>query len=173
MSLILAAMLIAKLPLVVRTYDSAGVAPRVFAQAQQRAGVTLAAVGINPIWRPCHVRGCITRPKPHEIEIRFVRATPQSEPGSLGFATIDLAEHAGTLATIYVDRVDAIAAQGGADRGELLGRAIAHEIGHLILGTVDHARVGLMRATWKTGELRRNVPGDWVFSESEATELRR
>jgi hypothetical protein len=95
-----AAMLIAKLPLVVRTYDSVGVSPRVFDEAQQRAGVTLAAAGINPIWRPCHVRGCISRPKPHEIEIRLVRATPLSEPGSLGFAAVDLAEHAGTPATI-------------------------------------------------------------------------
>jgi hypothetical protein len=101
MSLMVAAMLIAKLPLVVRTYDSVGVSPRVFDEAQQRAGVTLAAAGINPIWRPCHVRGCISRPKPHEIEIRLVRATPLSEPGSLGFAAVDLAEHAGTPATIY------------------------------------------------------------------------
>jgi hypothetical protein len=172
MSFILAAMLAAKLPLIVRTYDSAGVAPRVLDNAMQRAGVTLAAVGINPIWRPCHVKGCISRPKPHEIEIRLVKATPLSERGSLGFAAVDLAERAGTLATIYVDRVDALAAQGGADRGDLLGRAIAHEIGHLILGRVDHAPFGLMRATWRVDELRRNLPLDWLFSGSDAAEMR-
>jgi hypothetical protein len=172
MSLILTAVLVAKLSLVVRTYDSAGVAGRVLEHARQTAGITLAAVGIEPIWRPCHAQGCISKPKPHEIEVRIVKATALSEPGSLGFAAVDVAERAGTLATIYVDRVDALAAQAGADRGELLGRAIAHEIGHLMLGTVDHPRYGLMRATWKADELRRDMPLDWIFSEAQGAEMR-
>jgi len=173
MSLILTAVLVARLPLVVRTYDSAGVSARVLEHAQQSAGVTLASVGIEPIWRPCHATGCISKPKPHEIEIRIVKATAWSERGALGFAAVDVAQRAGTLATVYVDRVDALAAQAGVDRGELLGRAIAHEIGHLILGTAAHARFGLMRATWKADELRRDMPLDWIFSEDQGAEMRR
>jgi hypothetical protein len=157
----------------VRTYDSAGVPGRVLEHAQRSAGVTLAAVGIDPIWRPCHVKGCVSRPKPHELEIRIVNATALSERGSLGFAAVDIGERAGTLATVYVDRVDALAAQGGIDRAELLGYAIAHEIGHLLLGSVDHAPNGLMRATWRAGELRRDLPLDWMFSGSEGEEMRR
>jgi hypothetical protein len=172
MSFILAAVLLAKLPLVVRTYDSAGVSSRVLEHAQQSAGIALAAVGINPIWRPCHAVGCISKPKPHEVEIRFVKATALSERGSLGFAAVDIAERAGTLATVYVDRVDAMALAAGVDRGELLGRAMAHEVGHLLLGSVDHAPHGLMRATWRIDELRRELPLDWVFSRAEATEMR-
>ena len=172
MSLILAAVLLAKLPLVVRTYDSARVSSRELEHAQQSAGIALAAVGINPIWRPCHAVGCISKPKPHEVEIRLVRATALSERGSLGFAAVDIAERAGTLATVYVDRVDALALAAGVDRGELLGRAMAHEVGHLLLGSVDHAQYGLMRATWKVDELRRALPLDWMFSRVEATEMR-
>jgi hypothetical protein len=172
MSFLLIAMLALKLPLVVRTYDSVGVSPRVFDHARQSADVALAAVGIEPIWRPCHVRGCVSRPKPHEIEIRFVHATALSEPGSLGFAAVDLGERAGTLATIYVDRVDVLAVHAGADPGELLGRAIAHEIGHLVLGSVAHAPFGLMRATWKVDEVRRGLPVEWRFSVSEGAEMR-
>jgi hypothetical protein len=172
MSLILTAVLAARLPLVVRTYDSAGVPGRVLEHARQAAGITLASAGLEPIWRPCHAQGCVSRPKPHEVEIRIVRATALSERGSLGFAAVDVAQRAGTLATIYLDRVDALAAQAGVDRGELLGRAIAHEIGHLILGTVDHPRHGLMRATWNAGELRRDMPLDWIFSEAQGTEMR-
>ena len=173
MSLILTAVLVANLPLIVRTYDSAGVSARVFEHARQSAGVTLAAVGIEPIWRPCHATGCISKPKPHEIELRIVTATALSERGSLGFAVVDVAQHAGILATIYLDRVDALAAQAGVDRGELLGRAIAHEVGHLILGTVDHPRFGIMRATWRAEELRRDLPLDWIFSSDEGAEMRR
>jgi len=173
MSLILTALLVAKLPLVVRTYDSAGVEARVLEHARQSAGVTLAAAGLDPIWRPCHASGCVGTPKPHEVIVRIVRATVASERGSLGFAAVDVADHAGTLATVYVDRVEALAAQAGVDPGELLGRAIAHEIGHLLLGTAAHARSGLMRATWKTGELQRDLPLDWIFSESQGEEMRR
>jgi hypothetical protein len=172
MSIIFTAMLVAKLPLLVRTYDSAGVSSRMFDHARRSAAVSLAAVGIEPIWRPCHVNGCISKPRPHEIEIRLVKATALSEPGSLGFAAVDLAERAGTLATVYVDRIDALAAAAGVDRGELLGRTMAHEIGHLILGTVDHAPSGLMRATWKVDELRRRLPLDWMFSPVQAEQMR-
>src|SRR6267142_486444 len=136
MSLILTAVLIAKLPLVVRLYDSAGVPPR-------------------------------------EVEIRVVKATALSERGSLGFAAVDVVERAGTLATVYVDRVDALAMEAGIDRGELLGHVIAHEVGHLILGSVDHSPHGLMRATWKVDELRRNLPLDWKFSGAQGAEMRR
>jgi hypothetical protein len=177
MSFILAvavsATLSAKLPLVVRTYDSAGVSDAVLAHAEDRARMTLAAAGINPIWRPCHATGCIARPKPHEIEIRFVRSTPASDPGSLGFAAVDVAMRAGTLATIYVDRVTALASQSNVDRDELLGYAVAHEIGHLLLGTTEHAAYGLMRATWRADELRRALPLDWIFSGAEGAEMRR
>ena len=59
------------------------------------------------------------------------------------------------------------------DDGELLGRAMAHEIGHMLIGTSAHARFGLMRAVWASGELRRGMPLDWVFSAKEGAELRR
>ncbi len=172
MSLIFAAVLIAKLPLVVRTYDSVGLSARTIERAQESAGITLAAIGIEPIWRPCHAAVCISRPKPHDVEVRLVHSTPLSERGSLGFAAVDVVQHAGVLATIYVDRVDALAAQAGVDQSTLLGRAVAHEIGHLILGTTDHARSGLMRATWKSDEVRRDMPLDWIFSERQGAEIR-
>ena len=151
-ALMFTASLVARLPLVVRTYDAAGV---------------------RPMWRPCHATGCISRPKRDEISIRIVRATGLSEPGSLGFAAIDDVAHAGTLATVYIDRVEALATETGVDRGELLGRVVAHEIGHLLLGTSEHAPTGLMRATWTNLEIRRQLPLDWRFSAQESAEMQR
>jgi hypothetical protein len=172
MSLILTALLMAKLPLVVRLYDSAGVPARALERARDTAGITLAAIGIEPIWRPCHATGCIAGPKPHEVEIRIVKATAFSERGSLGFAAVDVEQRAGTLATLYVDRIDTLAVAAGIDSGTLLGRALAHEIGHLILGTADHAQHGLMRAMWTINELRRDSLIDWVFSAPQGAEMR-
>jgi len=177
MSLIFASLMVttltANIPLVVRTYDAVGVSPRTLEQAQASAAIVLAAAGIRPIWRPCRAAGCISRPKAHEVDIRIVNATELSARGSLGFAAVDTVQHAGTLATVFVDRVDALAVQTGVERGSLLGRAMAHEIGHLILGTTNHAPFGLMRATWTAPELRRGLPLDWMFSARDSAEMRR
>ena len=174
MSLILTAVLLAKLPLVVRTYDSAGVAPRALEHAQDSARATLALIGIEPIWRPCHANLCVGKPKPHrvEVDVRLVNAPATAAPGPLGFAAVDVEQHAGTLATIYVDRVYAMAARSGFDVGELIGYVVAHEIGHLVLGTSDHTAFGLMRATWTPAEIHRRVPIDWRFSAEQGAEMR-
>ena len=37
--------------------------------------------------------------------------------------------------------------------GRMLGRAVAHEIGHFFFATAAHARVGLMRANHRVGQL--------------------
>ena len=155
MSLLLAAVLVARLPLVVHVYDTTGVSASKLELARADLAQTLSAIGIEPIWRPCHATGCIGRPKPHEVSVRIVKSGPAAERDALGYSSIDIEQQAGTLATVYADRVDALAAQAGLDGGVLLGRAIAHEIGHLLLGTATHGRQGLMRALWRMDELQR------------------
>src|SRR5262245_52225019 len=106
MSLMLAAVLVARLPLVVQTYDSAGVPRAVLENAQDRAGAVLAAVGIDPIWHPCpahNVKNCAVKPKARELEIRIVKAMGSVGRESLGNAFVDVEQRAGTLATVYVD----------------------------------------------------------------------
>src|SRR3970282_1353415 len=55
---------------------------------------------------------------------------------------------------------------------DVLGRAIAHEIGHLLLNTNSHPEAGLMRAAWSRSELRRNATDDWRFREEDAKKIR-
>lgn len=52
------------------------------------------------------------------------------------------------------------------------GRAIAHELGHILLGTAKHSALGLMRAKWTEHELRRGLPIDWMFSRDERQAMR-
>ena len=67
-------------------------------------------------------------------------------------------------ALVYVDRVAARAARTCSDAPLLLGRTIAHEIGHLVLGDVSHSAEGLMRAVWTNDLLRLSRPADWQFT---------
>jgi len=59
------------------------------------------------------------------------------------------------------------------DAGELLGRVIAHEIAHLLLGTSDHGPHGLMRGEWRASELARERPSDWRLAHAEGFQIRR
>ena len=113
---------------------------------------------------------------PGELAIRIVRSpTPKRDNGTLplGDAMIDTRTGTGVLATIYVDRIEWLAHQAGADRRALLGRAIAHELGHLLLATTTHGPVGLMRAYWSREEVRRGQPRDWSFAATELAAMRR
>lgn len=86
---------------------------------------------------------------------------------------MNLAEGPAFLATIYADLVASVARSAGVDGRTLLGRAVAHEIGHLLLGTNQHAAAGLMRATWSQADLRRKDGPGWQFQDGETQAMRR
>ena len=92
---------------------------------------------------------------------------PRVRRRSLGFVLVDVNERRGSLATVYSDRGAALSRRAGVDAAELLGRAIAHEIGHLLLGTDRHGSRGLMRASWSGADLRRNLATDWLLLNKE------
>jgi hypothetical protein len=156
---------------VVRTYDMAGVAPRELAAALETAREILSRVGIDIVWRECGP--CADTPAPRELVVRIAAAPAQAERHSLGYSLVDVDQRSGTLATIFADRVESIAAGAQFDPGVLLGRSIAHELGHLLMGTTEHSKQGLMRARWDPREVERNLWRDWVLSRDEGTRMRR
>jgi hypothetical protein len=74
--------------------------------------------------------------------------------------------------TVYCDRTKSVARAAGVDERRVLGYAIAHELGHLLLDTPGHSASGLMRAWWSAAELRRNTSADWGFDATAAGTVR-
>ncbi len=146
---------------------------------RQVAGSVLAAAGIQLTWLACdpgfEAAGCPAPLERHELALRLVRLPAPDAGGTvtLGYSLINPLDRPGALATIYVDRASRLAGQGALDLPTVLGRAAAHEIGHLLLGTNRHSNVGVMRATWSPADLLRNRPGDWAFTVEEADRLQR
>jgi len=156
------------LSLAVRVYDNTGVPPGDRASALAAARDILKDAGIAVTWRDDD-----NVPAPAEVIVRIVTAPAETLPGPLGFSLIDVERRAGTLATVYADRVTRLAALSGTDPGRLLGRAMAHEIGHLLLGTTRHADRGLMRGVWTSVELHRDRAWDWSLSRDDVARMRR
>jgi hypothetical protein len=163
----------------VRVYDT-GMVPAADQTAALRAAAgILAAAGIDVTWLPCAdpvtASACATPLGAGELSARFVRlpaAVSADGQLQLGYSLVDTQAHEGSLATIYVDRVQWLAGEAGAQNATLLGFALAHEIGHLLLGTNAHATSGLMRPIWSRTEIGRSDAHDWLFSTSEASRMR-
>jgi hypothetical protein len=165
----------------IRVYDSAGVTPRDRAAALKVAGAILSRAELEATWIVCTPArdgksqpGCDAAPASHELVVRLTYSSPTAEDGNsraFGYSLIDASTSTGTLSTVFVDRVDWLAATGKAVRADVLGRAIAHEIGHQILGSNAHSPRGLMRETWTAEELTRNRAEDWQFSREQRVAL--
>ena len=71
----------------------------------------------------------------------------------LGFAIVPERSF-GRVAAVFWDKARRAAVKWGARRATVLGHAIAHEIGHLLIAERGHARRGLMKARWSQSEIR-------------------
>jgi hypothetical protein len=170
------------LRVVIRTYNAARLADADVEAAIGTATAILRASDVELAWRGCDdgvvrtaVHPCAAALGVNELAVRLVRTTTDTHYRgelSLGYSLVDTATRSGALATIYVDRVAWLATAAGVDRTMLLGRAIAHELGHLLLGTNRHSASGLMRAVWSCADLQRNLADDWAFAAGDRQAMR-
>ena len=166
-------MFLATALLIVRVYDTFGIAPADLHAARTTTRAILNDAGIRLVWRDClDPAECDNTLGSSELIVRIVTAPPASQSQSLGSSFVDPAHRSGTLATVFADRVVALARSADARLGQLLGRTITHELGHLLVGSTDHAVRGLMRGRWTISEVLRNLPGDWLLSTEDGRLMR-
>jgi hypothetical protein len=160
----------------VRVYDTTDLDATTRQSALGLVNAALAVASVEIAWHVCgvaepHPLRCDTRPTRAELAIRIVRLpSARAREGALqlGDAVIDGQSGRGVLATIYLDRVALLAQRTGSPLHTLLGRAIAHELGHLLMASNTHGPIGLMRAFWSQDEVRHGRASDWTFSTRDA-----
>src|SRR5262245_40665565 len=143
-------------PVVIRCYTMVTTSDEALARARAVASSLLHEASIDIEWRDCSKANCAEPLEAAELVVRIAAASPMTTPGALGSSLVDVNGGSGTLATVFADRVSIVAQRTGVDAGTLLGRAMAHEVGHMLLGTTRHGSSGLMRAEWRDRELRRD-----------------
>ena len=159
----------------IRIYDGASVDAATRGAAMRTAADIVAGGGVSAAWQDCASgdasRRCDLTRGPRDLMIRILPgpgATTRPSPSRvvLGVAALEPSSGAGVLATIYMDRVRMTARQLGLSTSVLLGRVIAHEVGHL-LGSPGHTDRGMMREVWTDAQLAHDHPDDWRFTLSE------
>lgn len=164
------------------TWNDAGT---VLPDAIRTAATIVGETGLDARWIDC--RGpaadsqCAAERGPRDVVVRLIPKFAALAAGNaeaaqagdddatlvLGKAVINRTTHFGTLATIFLDHVRVVANRVGIEQSSLLGRVIAHEVGHLVQGRSGHSRTGLMRQVWTGREIRLNRHDDFLFDLSE------
>jgi hypothetical protein len=166
----------------IRSYNNFGVPAADLAAAREEAQAILQEAGVNIVWADCwegdrppaSAPARCQEPIGGDIVLRLqkTKEVGRSRFVSMGFSLVGTADAAPFLATVYVDRVRSVARAAHIDARRVLGLAMSHEIGHVLLNSNTHAASGLMRAEWSLNELRRNDAGSWHFLDADAAHVR-
>ena len=157
-----------------RVYNMAKVQPAVLSAALIEASEIFRRIGVEIEW----VEGSSPqRLGSSQLYLRIIpRLFPTTRfpfgPSHLGYAATS--EEGGVLATIFFNRVEELA---WGDPSFALGCAVAHELGHLLLGYdrrngSPHSVSGLMRGPWQRDDLKRKARETMQFTPEDAARLR-
>lgn len=170
-----------KLDQPVLMHDVTGVPADVLVRAKAEVERVFSAAGVSILWLDCSAAGvkpgepkpCPPRPA-GTIILRIVPATlDYLDASALGYAL--MAKEGALYATVSFPRVQQCILRqttSAADLQQVLGHAMAHELGHILLGSQSHAKAGLMQAAWDSRALKDMSRGLLSFSQKEARRIR-
>jgi hypothetical protein len=75
-------------------------------------------------------------------------------------------------AVILYDRVQNLAGFKRTDIAPILGIAMAHEIGHLLLRSREHSSAGIMRRSWPSADLQSAAQARLRFTAEQSQRMR-
>jgi hypothetical protein len=75
-------------------------------------------------------------------------------------------------AVVLADAIQNLAAIWGTDAADILGLALAHEIGHLLLQTASHSAAGMMEPRYLQKDLVSAERGGLMFTRDETNSMR-
>jgi len=152
------------LTVTLQVQNRAHVADDVLAQAQAEVTRIYARAGVNAVWaNPAQVTVIILTREASDL-VNPIKDAMGFAPGS--------EVRRGRVAYILAYRVDDVAQAHGMDRAALLGAAMAHEVGHLLLSINAHSKTGIMRADWNEEDFRRASVKQLFFTAEQGTQIR-
>ena len=144
------------------------------AGAEREAGRIFGEAGLRTLWLDCPV-GQLTSvrqdPCQGPLETTDIELRVLSEPTEnrfqgkvFGFAVVPV------LASIYYDNVLRRAKSDDAEFEVpiILGCVIAHEVGHLLLGSNSHSGSGVMQPRWEPKQIQQAMMGTLLFTPDQA-----
>lgn len=166
----------------VRVFNYAEATSATLAEAESETTRIFERVGLAIAWIDCRpVAVSAPRPAvcaellgPADLALRILPG-PQPTRATLGEDTLGYAIVSGgrgSMASVFHIRVKQLAEGGMVSYCQALGHAMAHEIGHLLLGTAEHSARGIMCAKWERENLRDAARRCLLFNPQQAAKMR-
>jgi hypothetical protein len=145
-------------------YDYAGVPARVMANAKAFAARSYGAAGVELRWVECPTlqnnsdsfRRCEEARMDHALSLKIITEPMALAMGSNGFTEDTLGIALVSSAWVKYERVQEIARVWAVPVYLVLGRTIAHEVGHLLPGESSNSTIGLMQRNFAVKDLTLN-----------------
>jgi len=159
--------------ILIRVKADGNIPSMLLAPATAEASAILLKAGIRVRWETARSRGSDQRSEcvggvADVIDVLVMeRAGRKDNPGALGHA-LPFARF-GVRVVIFYDRVAAIQTNPSPT---LLGFAMAHEIGHVLIGIDSHSLSGVMRAHWDEHDYARIFAHVLTFAPEDAEAMR-
>jgi hypothetical protein len=144
--------------------DARAPAPHV-AAAQKQVTLIYADAGIDIVWVASGARITITLISREQANLMH------QIKDAMGYAPASGAE-GGSLAYVLNHRVEEVSRGYNSPRTVVLGVALAHEIGHLLLPSKPHSSQGVMREKWDQPDFRSARHGELLFTAEQARAMR-
>jgi hypothetical protein len=114
---------------------------------------------------------CASFEWPTHIAVRIVSQSRRWKNEVFGVAFLS-AEGTGCYSDVFYERAMELHTNWNVSLADILGNVMAHELGHLLLGSNSHNGMGIMRERWQGEELRRLSRGSLSFTSEQAGHMR-
>jgi hypothetical protein len=105
------------------------------------------------------------------LDVHIINGLSHLKTSVFGISYLS-SDEKGSQADVFYSKIADFHGVSHADPATLLGHAIAHELGHLLLGSNSHSVTGIMCANWRTADLARMEQGGLVFNEEESRKMK-
>ncbi len=165
----------------VLVYNYAGVPAKELTGAQKVATKIFREAGIEVAWETCAGPGAEEQAcqGPFDSTVLFLRLLPRkmaervaANSQQFGYAQLAKTGAPGIHAYVFHFRLEELAGRNLIFQSDLLGQVMAHEIGHLLLGTNSHSRRGIMQSFWGGQQLKQANLKNLYFSSKQSARVR-
>ena len=157
------------------TFDFVSLPEKIQNPMREKAGKIYQQAGVELQWAPCPtVEGtlafypnCTGYKETTHLMLRILSAAPKGmKTDAKGEALLGA-----RIVNVFWDRVQDEAARYNVPISDMLAQVIAHEIGHLLLGSNSHSSSGIMMGKWKLEDLGSISRGGIRFTPQQCQHI--